>query len=201
MTALKIIHGMAGAPALADQDDGALMLLTAAGRVDAFTVLVARHEAALRRFLGRLVGVAEADDLCQDTFLELWRRRARYREQGKFRALLYRVARSKAMSHLRWRGVRRRFATREQAQTRPSLAPVDASALGSLIAQERDEGLSRAVARLPFKLREAVVMHYAEGLDYATMASITGATESALRVRAHRGIALLRQRLTEQEPS
>jgi RNA polymerase sigma-70 factor (ECF subfamily) len=68
-----------------------------------------------------------------------------------------------------------------------------------MIQIERDHALSALVAKLPAKLREAVVLHYAEDLDYATMAEITGCPEGTLPARAHRGLAALRKKATRLE--
>jgi DNA-directed RNA polymerase specialized sigma24 family protein len=55
--------------------------------------------------------------------------------------------------------------------------------------------LDLAIDRLPILLREALVLHIVEGLPYADIAEITGASVDALHVRAHRAKALLRKQL------
>ncbi|MEW5853569.1 MAG: RNA polymerase sigma factor [Myxococcota bacterium] len=180
--------------------DDALMSLVCQGDRRAFELLVRRHEAAIRRYLGRMVGPAEAADLCQETLVSIWEMRSRYRAEGRFVALMYRVARSKAISHLRWRRVREVFAVAEARRhghvppTDQGAAP-DPAALERLLASERDRALSARVSSLPTAMRDAVVLHYVEGLDYATISEITGAAEVTLRSRAHRGLALLAQQL------
>jgi RNA polymerase sigma-70 factor (ECF subfamily) len=194
MSTLRLLQEQTPPDALNQQDDAALMLLVATGQTDAFAVLVARHEPALGRFLSRMVGVAEADDLCQESFVELWRRRTEYQELGKFRPLLYRIARNKALSHLRWRAVRLRHARqRLVADADAATERHSDTGLDRVLRQERDAALTREVLRLPYKQREAVVLHYAESFDFASMAAITGVAEGTLRVRAHRGLARLRE--------
>lgn len=183
-------------------EDGALMLLAARGRSDAFSVIVERHDPRVRRYLSRMVGAAEAPDLAQDTFVALWQQRERYREEGRFTVLLYRVARSKALSHLRWRKVRRLFADRA-GPDEPSFdawqRPLSPDALDALLDDERDRALCRVVGGLPLPLREAIVLHHAEGLDYATISEVTGVPQGTLRARAHRGLLLLKERVSRRE--
>jgi DNA-directed RNA polymerase specialized sigma24 family protein len=62
----------------------------------------------------------------------------------------------------------------------------------------RDELATRvwlAIGQLPEAFREAVVLHYVEGLDYDQISRLTGASAGALRVRALRGRNLLRGEL------
>ncbi|MGV3621954.1 MAG: RNA polymerase sigma factor, partial [Archangium sp.] len=64
---------------------------------------------------------------------------------------------------------------------------------------EADPGLEKAVkhalAQLPEAMREAIVMHRFEGLSFAEIAEHAGVTESAVKVRAHRGYERLRELL------
>ena len=183
-------------------EDGALMVLTGRGDARAFAVLVERHEPRVRRYLSRMVGNEEARDLSQETFVSLWQRRERYREEGRFTVLLYRIARSKALSHLRWRKVRRLFAERASSEEPAFNAwrrPLSPDALDELLEEERDESLCRLLQGLPLVLREAVVLHHAEGLDYATIGEITGVPLGTLRARAHRGLLVVRERLARRE--
>jgi RNA polymerase sigma-70 factor (ECF subfamily) len=57
--------------------------------------------------------------------------------------------------------------------------------------------LERALAQLPADQREAVVLRYADDLTYEEMARITGAGESALKMRVQRAFARLRALLQE----
>ncbi|MFH1809709.1 MAG: RNA polymerase sigma factor [Pseudomonadota bacterium] len=196
---LKLVPNVAlDAPGPGPRPDDELMLLCSAGDAQALAQLMRRHERAVRRFLGRMVGLAEARDLCQETFFELWRTRGKYRAQGRFTVLLYRIARNKAYNHLRWRKVRTLFA-RRTGDHAPLGPAVGQGALDSVLRQEREIILHRVLSGLPPRLREAVLLHHAEGLDFPTISRITGVPEGTLRARCHRGLVLLRERLTRRE--
>jgi RNA polymerase sigma-70 factor (ECF subfamily) len=57
--------------------------------------------------------------------------------------------------------------------------------------------LEHALSQLPLEQREAVVLKYADDLTYEEMARITGAGESALKMRVQRAFARLRALLQE----
>lgn len=92
-------------PELPDED---LMLAYAAGDVSAFDTLYARHEAALYRFVRRLLGrplAAQADEVFQDTWLRIVSARASFRPQGAaWRTWAFTIAHNAAMDRLRVSG-------------------------------------------------------------------------------------------------
>jgi RNA polymerase sigma-70 factor (ECF subfamily) len=57
--------------------------------------------------------------------------------------------------------------------------------------------LERALAQLPAEQREAVVLRYSDDLTYEEMSRITGAGESALKMRVQRAFVRLRALLQE----
>jgi RNA polymerase sigma-70 factor (ECF subfamily) len=94
----------------ADRDlpDEDLMLAYAGGDAAAFDVLYARHEAALYRFVRRLLGsalAAQADEVFQDTWLRIVAARGSFRPQGAaWRTWAFTIAHNLAMDRLRVSG-------------------------------------------------------------------------------------------------
>ena len=158
------------------------------GDAEAFDVLFTRHGAALHGYLWRLLGDrALVDDLTQTTFLSLVRARGRFRPGARFRPWLYAIATNAARDSLRRRH-ERLTATGElpaDLAAEPD-APQDASL---------DAAVQRALAQLPESWRTVVVMHRFEGMPFAEIAEALGTTEGAVKVRAHRGYARLRELL------
>jgi hypothetical protein len=69
------------------------MKRAAGGDSAAFAALVRRHHQRLRAFCSRWCGNGGAgDDVAQECFVEVWRRRALYVPQGKFKEYLFQVA-------------------------------------------------------------------------------------------------------------
>ncbi len=160
----------------------------AQGDARAFDTLFTRHAPAIRGFLHRMTGQrAAADDLTQATFLSLLRARGRYVTGAKFKPWLYAIATNAA------RDWRRRGS--HESVTEDGATP-DGAAEPTLLADPGLEKVVRAALdQLPDAQREAIVLHRFEGLSYAEIAETAGVTESAVKVRAHRGAEVLRQLL------
>ena len=62
-----------------------------------------------------------------------------------------------------------------------------------------DAAVVRALAQLDALQREALLLKYAEGLEYSEMSAMTGAGESALKMRVKRGSERLRALLAEMK--
>src|SRR6478752_1715099 len=91
-----------------DLPDEDLMLAYAQGDHAAFDVLYARHEAALYRFVRRLLGsalAAQADEVFQEAWLRIVTARASFRPQGAaWRTWAFTIAHNLAMDRLRVSG-------------------------------------------------------------------------------------------------
>ncbi len=160
-----------------------------AGDRTAFDTLFARHVAPVRAYLARSSGsAAAADDLTQQTFLSLVRAQDRYRPSLRFKPWLYAIATNAA------RDWRRRQHERVSATGELPDSPAEGT-------EPRDLGLERAVRTaldsLPDAQREAILLHRFEGLSFAEIAELAQVTESAVKVRAHRGYERLRSLLAE----
>lgn len=179
--------------------DDALMERSRDGDTRAFEVLVRRHQAAVKRFLSRMVDPTEAGDLTQETFVALWNARHRYEPRGRFTVVLFKTARHKALSHLRWQKVRTVFARKEEARG-PSTDTRSMAALEHVLRNERDTRLHAHLRTLSVEMREVLLLRFGEDMDYPQMEQITGVPQGTLRSRAHRALALLANQLPGNEP-
>jgi RNA polymerase sigma-70 factor (ECF subfamily) len=174
-------------PALPESDE-ALMELFCQGDTRAFDALFDRHAPAVRGYLARMVGsTAAADDLTQAAFLSLVRSRGRFQKGARFKPWLYAIATNAARDS-------RRRGKYEELTLKGEL-PADAGEEMSV----RDAGLEKqvraALEQLPQAQREAILQHRFMGLSFAEIAVTEGVTESAVKVRAHRGYERLRELL------
>lgn len=159
------------------------------GHPQAFDALFERYQRPVYAFLVRLVGSRTAEDLTQATFLSVIRARGRFRKDALFRPWLYAIATNAARDHLR-RSKTERLAA--QGELEPERSAEDS-------AEKFDPGLQRAVAqalqRLPEGQRLAITLHRFQHLSFAEIAEVLDLTESAVKVRAHRGYERLRELL------
>ncbi len=174
-------------------DDDTLMQSIATGDERAFRLLVARWEGPVFRFLVHMLGAEEeARDLTQDTFLKVWDQAGRYRPEGKFRSWLLRMAGNRARSALRRRKILRWVSFDLASHDRS--APDDDPHRGL----ERRETVARvraAVAALPGRQRQAVVLRRLQGLPYREIAEIMETTVPAIESLLQRAATSLRESL------
>jgi RNA polymerase sigma factor (sigma-70 family) len=168
--------------------DEQLMQAYTGGDRRAFEELFSRYAPRITRLLRRDVAPTEdADDLVQQTFLQLHRARRDFRPGASVRPWLYTIAFNLKRQYFRRRG--------RKPETSLEGAPLQDARGRDPEAAIYDAQLRAALKTLPEPQREAIVLHWFEGLSYAEVAQIVGAKESAVRVRAHRGYGKLRELL------
>lgn len=162
-----------------------------AARVEA---LHAEHAAFLGRVIRRLAGDGpHVDDVLQETFLVAYRKPGAFSQGHDPRAFLYGVAVRRTLRHLR--GGRRFGLFRRRLRIEPAAPPAEAPDV-TVESRERVEALHRAIAALPFKQREVVVLHELEGLEGAEVASMLGVPVNTVWRRLHDARNTLRARMT-----
>lgn len=159
----------------------------ARGDADAFRRLVERHGDALQRFCQRALGCErDAEDVCQETFVRAWHALSRYREQGQFRAWLWRIALNLCRDHARVRARRGRWLCDWPLDTPPD-APAAADSPDEAAALRADcARLSAGLALLPEGLRLPLVLSAVEGLPHAEVSVILGLSLRAVDTRVFR---------------
>jgi RNA polymerase sigma-70 factor, ECF subfamily len=182
-----------------ERTDDELMKRAADGDSAAFAALVRRHHERLRAFCSRWCASAGAgDDVAQECFVEVWRRRALYEPQGKFKEYLFRVAANRCKNQRRAQA--RRLGVTTAAVPEPS---ADDSDRGSerLVQGERQRRMQLGLSKLPELQREAVLLRYSAELAYADIATLLEAPEATVRSRVFLGLAKLRRLLrVEKKP-
>ena len=186
---------------LATLDDDALVTISLDGRLDAFNVLVLRHQGRVRATCRGIVGASEADDLMQEAFIKAWDRLNTYRQRGKFPAWLGVIARRTCFDYLR------------QRQRRPSTS-LDrlTDLLGDQFAPESPERsldehmlnlelsgtLREALDALPEDQRRAVFYRDVMDLEYREIADATGWSMGTVKSRISRGRSAMREFLQQR---
>jgi len=171
-----------------EPSDDALFALVQAGDRQAFARLVARHEAAIRRFVAVTINDREAArDVAQEVFILAWDQRARYRPEGRLRVWLLALAKNLARRERRRLTIRRWLGLEHVAEVAAPIKDSDEV----LVDAERDAVVRASLGRLPPKMHEALVLRYADELDYDQMAEVLGENASTLRSRVHYGLAKL----------
>ncbi len=168
------------------------------GQTTLFEQLVDRYLPMVRGVCAsRFHDPATVDDLTQDAFITGFRNLDKLRNPARFGPWLATIARNTCTTHLR--SVSRRAATTERAAHEANGTPETPGE----IAQRRElyAWVHRAIAKLPDKTREAMVLHYVEGLSTIEVAQQSGIREPAVRKRLQYGRQLVGETLwKELEP-
>jgi len=176
-----------------DLPDGVIVRRVLEGDPDAFGVLLSRYRDRMARFAVHMLGDRdEAEDALQEAFIRAYRSLRRCADPDRFDAWLFRIVVNRC-----------RTAAARRAR-RARLVAGDAPAVGRAAAAPADpdgwrEEIERALARLAPEQREAFLLKHVEELSYEEMARITGAGESALKMRVKRACERLRGLLRERQ--
>lgn len=165
--------------ALGRHCDEELVARSKSGDSEAFDSLVRAHFARVYSMLFRVVGNHEdAEDLAQETFVKAYRSLRWFRGESAFGTWVYRIALHVARDHQRSSG-RRPDAVEllPSADRAPVMSPDEESER-----RELSRGLERSIARLPERLRIALVLRVLQGLEYEEVARITGVTAATARM-------------------
>lgn len=151
-----------------DVPDEALLVLYANGDPEAARALTLRLAPLALRLAARMLGDrAEAEDVAQEAMLRLWRVAPDWRQgEAKVSTWLYRVTSNLCTDRLRRRGRSVALdAVAEPEDGRPG-------AVAGLIEADRAAALEAALAALPDRQRQAVVLRHLEGLTNPEIAEI-----------------------------
>jgi RNA polymerase sigma-70 factor, ECF subfamily len=172
-----------------DDELRALMICYQGGSLEAFQEIYAQLSAAVRRYLSHLAGGSQvADDLLQETFLQMHRSRAAYNPAYAVRPWVFGLARNVFLMNRR---AARRWAEVHELREELPEFPVfpEAASLGS-----REE-IRGAIACLSADRAEALLLHHVWGFSFDEIAGMLGIRAAAARARASRGMAELRAAL------
>jgi RNA polymerase sigma-70 factor (sigma-E family) len=162
------------------------------GGDDAVTGLFVTHYRPLVRLAALLLhDDAAAEEVTQDAFVALHGAWGRLRDADRAVAYLRQSVVNRCRSALRHRGVVDRFLRR---QPPPPTVP---SAESGVIAAESSAEVLAALATLPARQREALVLRYWADLNEAQVADAMGISAGAVKSHTSRGMAALRRQLGE----
>lgn len=170
---------------LAPLSDDALLVLYANGDRGAARLLTTRLAPRVMAYAFRLLADrAEAEDVAQEAMLRLWRIAPDWRQgEAQVTTWLYRVATNLATDRLRQR--RRRRADPLDAAPEPEDG--HPGALAGMIEADRMAALQAALAVLPERQRQAVVLRHIEGLSNPEIADVLGVGVEAVESLTARG--------------
>src|ERR1700678_1196058 len=174
-------------------DQTLLVLLAQTGDRTALEQLLHDTYAPLRRYITRLAGGDLADDILQETSLQIFRKLPFLREPAVFRPWTFRIASRIAFSHLkrasRW-------------QPLDDAPPEHLTTLNLSLGEPPDETFLSLLDRVSPASRAVLLLHYQHDLSIAESAAILEIPIGTAKSRLHYGVTTLRKHLTaERKPA
>jgi RNA polymerase sigma-70 factor, ECF subfamily len=181
-----------------ESDDMALVGRIARGDSAAFAAFYDRHASQVLGLLFKMLRRrAEAEEMLQEVFLQVWREAERYRAGGSTpRGWVFMLARSRAIDRLRSSSARRR---REEATAAPAGSGVPSAVAPAgperLEERERRRRVADALAELPPEQRTAIEHAFFGGLSHREVADRLGEPLGTVKSRILLGMRKLRRSL------
>ncbi|MFF3894815.1 RNA polymerase sigma factor [Streptomyces sp. NPDC001812] len=179
-------------------DDAELTTAVGAAQDGDETAFRTVYRAVHPRLLGyvrTLVGDPDAEDVTSEAWLQIARDLQRFSgDADRFRGWAARIARNRALDHIRMRG-RRPAIGGDETELTGRAAAFDTA--DRAIESMATDGALALISRLPQDQAEAVVLRVVVGLDAKTAAETLGKRPGAVRTAAHRGLKRLAEMLDD----
>jgi RNA polymerase sigma factor (sigma-70 family) len=189
----------AEAEASADADDAAVVQLSRQ-EPEHFSVLFRRHAPYIQRYVVRRLGQDAADDIVAETFLLAFRQRDSYDQtRADARPWLYGIATNLIGRHRRAEIRLYRALARTGAD--PVMEPFTDRVDDRVSASAASRRLATALARLPEKLRDTLLLVAWGDLSYEEVAAALGVPAGTVRSRVSRARSKLRRALGGTNPA
>jgi len=174
----------------AQPDQTLLVLLAQAGDRTALEQLLRDAHAPLRRYITHLAGADLADDILQETSLQIFRKLPFLREPAVFRPWIFRIASRIAFSHLK------------RARRWQPLDDVPSERLTTLnpcLGEPPDEAFLTLLAQVSPASRAVLLLRYQHDLTLEEIAAILEIPIGTAKSRLHYGVTTLRKSLTSEK--
>lgn len=162
------------------------------GDDSAFDEILDFYQDSLIFFINRYVrDISAAEDIAEDTFLELLIHKHRYNFKVSLKTYLFTIGRNKAINYIRHNSVHAPI-TLDDAE---NIAHKDESLENRILRMERERALSNAIDKLPCDYRAAIHLVYFEELSYENAAKVMKKNKKQIENLVYRAKNALRTTL------
>ena len=193
--------------AVANDADTALVARLVARDEQAFNAVVRAYQRRVFALLFRMLGNrAEAEDLAQEVFVQVFKAIGSFRGESKLSTWIYRIAVNLSKNRTKYLRVRHAGEQDPLDSVAERVPLADAKRANvayvarpdDMVAGKQMERIVRdAILQLEPSFRECLVLRDVEDLSYEEIGSITGLAEGTVKSRIHRARAQLKE-LVEQ---
>ena len=163
-----------------------------------FDRIYAEHHARILRYLTRMVGVQDAEDLAQEVFIRAARSYDDFRHEAKIETWLYRIATHVAVDRLRGTASRRETLLGQEldevaADGRETVSSLEEKTLR----RAANECIRNVIYGLPENYRTPLILSELEGFTNREIAEIMDVSLDTVKIRLHRAKEQLKQALLD----
>lgn len=162
-----------------------------------FEEIYENNRARIVRYLARLVGDSEAEDLAQEVFVKVSRSIAAFRDEAQISTWVYRIATNAALDRLRSPSFKAVEPVEDIELVSLQVGPKGPTTEQQAIKEEMSACVRGMVDRLPATYRTAIVLSQMEGFKDSEIADILGVKPSAAKITLHRARKRLKKVLSE----
>ena len=177
------------------------------GKAEALETLVSRYETRVYNLAYKMLGnQQDAEDVLQDTFLNVVRSLDSFKSRSSFSTWLYRVATNAALTKLRQRSRRDKsesefldevYSIKDAAHAESRLVDWSDRPAQQLLDDEAKRVMEEAIEELPEIYRVVFVLRDVQGLPATEVADVLDLSVPAVKSRLHRARLFLRNRLSD----
>jgi len=187
-------------------EDYEFVSLCKKGDVDAFGVLVKKHQKSMFNIAYRMIGnYEEACDIVQDAFVSAYRSIKSFKGTAKFSTWLYTIVMNLSknrLKQLKTQRHREKFSINNpiptnDGQTRGELASSEPSALENLEKRDVQQKVQECINSLDEEFREVLILRDIQGLSYGEISDLLEVPEGTVKSRLFRAREAIKDCLKE----
>jgi len=157
------------------------MLRIAEGDSEQFRTFVERHQQLVISLVTRMIGSADAEDLAQQVFLNVWKSAPRWRPEAKVTTWLLTIAKRLVFNEARRRARTRLIPQSEDQEHEPEYPDPTPGPDREVLEKELHLAIEKAINQLPEKERLALVLRQYQGMPYEEIAEVLGVSLAAVK--------------------
>jgi RNA polymerase sigma-70 factor (ECF subfamily) len=149
-------------------------------------------------YADRLVGGDEAEDVVQDAFVELWKKKEELTDAEHIRAFLYRAVYTRSLNVLKHRSIIRDYADAAQEiemRRAEYYRPENNDVISNIENRELRHQINAAISELPEKCRQVFILSYLHDMKNKEIADAMGISVKTVEVHIYKALKYLRARL------
>lgn len=175
-------------------EDQALVLRITRGDMQAFRMLIQRHQRLVAHMIGRLIDNAEdREELCQDVFLKVHEKLSEFNFQSKLSTWIATIAYRHAINHLRKNRIEVSDIPEEESFTAHFIATDNP---GEKVEEDNlNEWVLRFIGQLPVQYRAVLTMYHLDDMTYPEIGVATGMPEGTVKSYLFRARAMVKEKV------